>query len=125
MRTSASRLQHQDRALQREVLGQFAHQIRGWISDFATPRNLEMSQSAFLMRVAQEQAWAQNQISVRPHGEDDTHIEYRVEAVGAREYVARINGEEVWRGEAPDEALRQVITIFVAHRYLARFGSAP
>jgi hypothetical protein len=108
-------------AARRESLAQLMNSIIRVVQDFASSRGLHMSRISIAgdVHVDPDGEWQQTRLSVHAPDDKSTPAVYRVERRGANEYVALVDGEEIWRGESADVSLTNAIQMAIAKQFLA------
>ena len=108
---------------QRELLYRFVISDLGNIyKNLADPRGLHGRHSGTTVQVNADEQWQETRMSLAIPGEEPkVWTTYRVDRRG-NEYVVRIDAEEVWRGNAVDEALTAVVQRAAAQQFLDAYG---
>jgi serine/threonine-protein kinase len=103
----------------RERLADTVHFMTGGVKTFASQHGLKQTQTGFGVEPAASPPYAQTSISVTGHDESTNFVAYRVEARGTSEFVASVDGVELWRGTLTDAALDEAVVKAAARAFLA------
>lgn len=102
------------------ALSQFLSVIRAGFQDFAQGRNLQQVWTGRVIPQAADEALCKARMAFDQYGQEPNWIDFRVEPRDPDEYVVILDGQEVWRGLAPDESLNDLVMRAAAKNYLGR-----
>ncbi len=105
----------------RASLSRLLRRVERIAMDFAESKHLQCSRAGW--NVATDGQQADYEISVYKGDQRPTRDQYircSIEARGAGEFAALVEGDEVWRGESADQQLTRAITMDVMKHFLSQ-----